>query len=62
MILPTDFQRCAFGQQVARLGDSPLTGKDLAGQDQRLPARAAFDQTEVHQALVGALLTQADAW
>ena len=56
VVLAAHLERRALGQQVAGLGDAAVAAPDLAGQDQRLRAGAAFDQAEIDQRLVGPAL------
>ena len=56
MFLPLDLERLVGGDRLARFVDAPLTREDLAGEDQRLGARAAFDQAAIDQRLIGTLL------
>jgi hypothetical protein len=49
------FKRCVGRQRLPRLVDASLAAEHLAGEDQRLRARARFDETAIHQQLICAL-------
>lgn len=61
MILPAHFDAYVVAQNLAWLVDPPLTGKHLAGKNQRLSACATFRQTTCDKEKVGANPAQAAA-
>src|SRR3546814_1339165 len=56
MVAALDAQLRIGGDLLARLVDLAVTHKGEAGEDQRLRARPAFDETAIDEQLVGALL------
>jgi hypothetical protein len=54
MVAALDAKHGLLGDELAGLGDALVPGKDIARQDQRLRAGAAFSESLRHQQLVGA--------
>src|SRR5215472_4988042 len=53
MVLAADRQRGIGRKRLAGLDDPTLAAEHLAGQNQRLRTCPAFDETTIHQELIG---------
>src|SRR5690606_27124307 len=62
MVPALDAELHFLGQHVSRLGDTPVPGKHLPGEYQRLGAGPGFRQAAGDQQLVGTNLAHAALW